>query len=251
MSQRVTAVSRRVILGAAATLGLSGQAFAQARLRPTPSCDDGDDPTPPQTAGPFFKPRSPQRSSLIEPDMAGTRLVLSGTVTTRSCRPVPRTLIDLWQANAKGIYDNAGYRLRGHQFTDADGRFRFETIVPGSYDGRTRHLHLRIQAANGRILTTQLYFPGEALNARDGLFDPALLMQTRDTAGQIEATYPIVLAMLTIQSVRSPASPFSLAKPSKVPPAFQASAEIGASSLRRTRISAPSDMRTINTVPLL
>lgn len=196
MSHRVISVSRRVILGiAAATLGLSGGAFAQRQLKPTPSCDDGDDPTPRQTAGPFFKPRSPQRASLIEPGMSGTRLVLSGTVTTRSCRPVARVLIDLWQANAKGIYDNAGYRLRGHQFTDADGRFRFETIVPGSYDGRTRHLHLRAQAANRRILTTQLYFPGEPLNRRDGLFNPALLMQTRNAGGQIEATYDIALAM--------------------------------------------------------
>lgn len=196
MSHHVTVLSRRVILGAAAaTFALPGGAFAQRRQKPTPSCDDGDDPTPPQTAGPFFKPRSPQRSSLIEPGMSGMRLVLSGTVTTRSCRPVPRVLIDLWQANTKGVYDNAGYRLRGHQFTDADGRFRFETIVPGSYDGRTRHLHLRAQAANRRILTTQLYFPGEPLNRRDGLFNPALLMQTRNAGGQIEATYDIVLAM--------------------------------------------------------
>lgn len=196
MSHRVIAVSRRVVLGAAAAaFGLTDQAFTQARLNPTPSCDDGDDPTPPQTAGPFFKPRSPQRSSLIEPGITGTRLTLSGTVTTRSCRPVPRALIDLWQANANGIYDNTGYRLRGHQFTDAEGRFRFETVVPGSYDGRTRHLHLRAQAANRRILTTQLYFPGEALNNRDGLFNPGLLMQTRNTGNQIEATYTIVLAM--------------------------------------------------------
>lgn len=196
MSHRVIAISRRVVLGAAAAaFGLPDQAFTQARLNPTPSCDDGDDPTPPQTAGPFFKPRSPQRSSLIEPGITGTRLMLDGTVATRSCAPVSGALIDLWQANAKGLYDNTGYRLRGHQFTDADGRFRFETIVPGSYDGRTRHLHLRAQAANGRILTTQLYFPGEALNNRDGLFNPALLMQTRTTGGQIAATYTIVLAM--------------------------------------------------------
>jgi len=196
MSHRVIAVSRRVVLGAAAAaFGLADQAFTQARLNPTPSCDDGDDPTPPQTAGPFFKPRSPQRSSLIEPGITGTRLTLDGTVATRSCAPVSGALIDLWQANAKGIYDNTGYRLRGHQFTDADGRFRFETIVPGSYDGRTRHLHLRAQAANRRILTTQLYFPGESLNARDGLFNSALLMQTRNAGGKIEATYTIVLAM--------------------------------------------------------
>jgi len=75
-----------------------------------------------------------------------------------------------------GVYDNDGYRLRGHQFTDAQGRYGFETIVPGLYPGRTRHFHLKVQAPGGRILTTQLYFPDEAGNARDRIFSPELLL---------------------------------------------------------------------------
>ena len=73
-------------------------------------------------------------------------------------------------------YDNNGYRLRGHQFTDADGRYAFETIVPGLYPGRTRHFHVKFQAANNPVLTTQLYFPGEPDNERDGIFRPELLL---------------------------------------------------------------------------
>ena len=79
--------------------------------------------------------------------------------------------------------DNAGYRLRGHQFTDQDGRFTLQTIVPGLYPGRTRHIHVKVQAPNGRVLTTQLYFPGEARNASDGIFSTELLMAIEDATG--------------------------------------------------------------------
>jgi protocatechuate 3,4-dioxygenase beta subunit len=54
--------------------------------------------------------------------------------------------------------------------TDAAGRYRFLTIMPASYEGRTRHLHVKVQAPGGRVFTTQLYFPGEAHNRSDRLF---------------------------------------------------------------------------------
>ena len=127
--------------------------------------------------------------------MTGTRIALAGMVLTRSCRPVPNVLLDLWQADARGVYDNKGFRLRGHQFSDARGCYRFETVVPGRYPGRTPHLHLRVQAKGRPILTTQLYFPDEAGNARDGLFDPALLMRTQAAASGVEAQYDFVLAI--------------------------------------------------------
>ena len=59
----------------------------------------------------------------------------------------------------------------GHQFTDASGAYRLETIVPGHAPG-TPAIHLKVQAPNRPALTTQLYFPGEAGNARDGIYDP-------------------------------------------------------------------------------
>ena len=69
---------------------------------------------------------------------------------------VARALLDVWHADDRGGYDTAGFRLRGHQFTDGSGRFELETIVPGLYPGRTRHIHVKVQAPNGPILTTQL-----------------------------------------------------------------------------------------------
>jgi protocatechuate 3,4-dioxygenase beta subunit len=152
-------------------------ARAQATLPLTPSCDDGDEPTPTQTEGPYFTPNSPERALLREEGMAGMPIALTGFVLTRSCRPVSGALVELWHADDAGEYDNVGYRLRGHQFTGADGRYLFETLMPGLYPGRTRHFHLKFQAPNQPVLTTQFYFPEEPGNESDGIFDPALLLQ--------------------------------------------------------------------------
>jgi protocatechuate 3,4-dioxygenase beta subunit len=156
---------------------LRSSAYAQSDLPLTPACDDDDEPTLQQTEGPYFTPNSPERTTLREAGMAGTPITLTGFVLTRSCRPVAGALVELWHANDAGEYDNVGYRLRGHQFTGADGRYLFETIVPGVYPGRTRHFHLKFQAPDQPVLTTQFYFPGEPGNERDGIFDPALLLQ--------------------------------------------------------------------------
>jgi protocatechuate 3,4-dioxygenase beta subunit len=174
--------------GPAATAG-SATTAPQA-LPPTPACDDGDDPTPAQTEGPYFSPDSPQRASLLEAGVDGDRLTVAGTVLATDCRPLRRALLDFWQADAAGQYDNQGYRLRGHQFTDADGRFRLETVVPGRYPGRTRHIHVKVQAPNRPVLTTQLYFPGEPGNGSDGIFREELLL---DMGGDRQASFTFVL----------------------------------------------------------
>ena len=170
-------------------------AGAAGTLAPTPACDDGDDPTLAQTEGPYFTPNSPERASLLEAGMAGQRLVVAGTVLTTGCRPVRRALLDFWQADDAGQYDNQGYRLRGHQFSDAQGAWRLATVVPGLYTGRTRHIHVKVQAPDGPVLTTQLYFPGEPANDRDGIFRPELLLaDLRDRGDTRQASFTFVLA---------------------------------------------------------
>ena len=69
---------------------------------------------------------------------------------TTSGKPVPNALIDFWQADARGAYDNSGYRFRGHQFTNAKGQYTLFTLVPGLYPGRTKHIHVKVQAPRGR-----------------------------------------------------------------------------------------------------
>ncbi|MEN9935623.1 MAG: dioxygenase [Chloroflexota bacterium] len=166
---------------------------AEASLPATPPCDDDDDATLAQTEGPYYTPNTPERASLLEPGMPGTRLVVSGAVLTTGCQPVARALIDFWQADDAGAYDNAGFTLRGHQFTDDQGRYRLETIMPGLYPGRTRHIHVRVQAPNQPLLTTQLYFPDEPANDRDRIFHPSLVMALQDAADGKEGAFDFVL----------------------------------------------------------
>lgn len=192
----VGARRRFLVTGAAAVAGLtlqqSNTAFAQS-LPLTPQCRDGDEPTPPQTAGPFFKPNSPQRFDLVEPGMGGPVLELSGFMLDRSCKPIAGALIDVWQADQRGQYDNRGFRLRGHVFSDANGKYRLRTVRPAAYAGRTAHIHVRAQAPGGTLLTTQLYFPDEPGNARDSLFRRELLVQLAQGGDGLSARFDFVL----------------------------------------------------------
>ncbi len=166
-------------------------AFAQPAASP-PACAPGR-VTPAATEGPYYKSGAPQRTSLLEAGMPGPKLVITGQVFTRTCKPVARAWLDFWQADARGAYDNAGYRLRGYQVADSAGRFSLETVSPGEYPGRTPHIHVKVRAPNGPVLTTQLYFPGDAANQRDALFRPELVMQMRNTANGKAATFNFVL----------------------------------------------------------
>ena len=159
-------ITRRRILGAAILVPLEG--LAQ-------TCGIA---TPRQTEGPFFKTNSPQRINLIESGSKAARFVVVGRVLSPGCKPVAKALLDFWHSDEQGAYDNRGFRYRGHQFTDADGRFRLETILPAEYPGRTRHIHVKAQAPNRRVLTTQLYFPNDPGNKRDGLYQPELEMKS-------------------------------------------------------------------------
>jgi protocatechuate 3,4-dioxygenase beta subunit len=151
-------------------------------LAPTPACGDADDfaETMAQTEGPYFTPNSPERADLLEPGMPGTKLVVTGYVYSTDCAPIANALLDFWQCNDAGVYDNEGYTLRGHQFTDEAGRYELTTIVPGIYTGRTRHIHVKVQEPDQPVLTSQLYFPDVPENATDGIFDPSLVMDFSD-----------------------------------------------------------------------
>jgi protocatechuate 3,4-dioxygenase beta subunit len=179
---------------AAATvaLGLPRVAWGEAPL--TPACHDGDEPTMAQTDGPFFKPRSPERADLIEPGIKGRPMILSGQVLDRGCRPLGHALVDLWHADEKGEYDNISFRYRGHVITGPDGAFRFRTIVPALYTGRTRHFHVKVQPAGAPLLTTQLYFPNEPANRRDGFFRSELVMRMDRVGEDVEGRFDFVVA---------------------------------------------------------
>ena len=179
----------------AGTAGSAAPSAAPAgqALAPTPAC--GDDPTPSQTEGPFFTTGSPSKADLAADVSSGTKLALTGTVLTTACQPVKQAKLDFWQADHGGEYDNEGFRLRGHVFTDDQGRYRITTVMPGLYPGRTRHIHVRAQPPGGRALTTQLYFPGEAANARDGIYRKECEVTMTGAGGDgKQASFTFVLA---------------------------------------------------------
>jgi protocatechuate 3,4-dioxygenase beta subunit len=180
----------RALAGIPAAGWLAGRSEAWTHLEPTPAC--GDEPTPASPSGPFFKPDSPERASLREAGLDGPRLVVSGLVLTTGCRPLARALLDFWHADTAGQYDVSGFRLRGHQYTDASGRFRLETILPGTY-GRARHIHVRAQVPGGPLLTTELFFQDDPSNHGDGLFKPRLAMVVSGGGAERQALFDFVL----------------------------------------------------------
>jgi protocatechuate 3,4-dioxygenase beta subunit len=132
--------------------------------------------------GPFYKAGAPERSSLWEPGMEGRKLVVSGRVLNTRCEPVPYALIDAWQCDANGVYDNEGYRMRGRLKTDGKGKYELVTILPPPYKVaadryRPAHIHLKLSAPGAKLLTTQLYFDGDRWNAVDRAYRKSLTLR--------------------------------------------------------------------------
>jgi protocatechuate 3,4-dioxygenase beta subunit len=169
-------------------------AKSAALLEPTPAVGDDDlQTTPQETIGPAFKPDSPLKNNFRESGVTGALVTLTGFVLDRKGKPIKGAVLDFWHADADGQYDFTGFRCRGHQFTEANGRYELQTILPGVYPGRTRHYHVRLQAPPGPILTTQLYFPSEPGNSSDFLFRRDLLVNMRDTNQGRLANFNFVL----------------------------------------------------------
>jgi protocatechuate 3,4-dioxygenase beta subunit len=202
----ISAFSRRRFLCALATSttpvafllrtrAIAGNDSPSLTLEPTPAVGDPLKPTPEETSGPFFRPDSPLKKNLREPGLGGSPIKLLGFVLDPKGNSAPGVLLDFWHADDQGKYDLKGYRCRGHQFSDADGGYALETILPGLYPGRTRHYHVRLQAAHGPILSTQLYFPNESRNETDSLFRPDLLIKLRKGAAGSVAIFNFVVQL--------------------------------------------------------
>jgi len=128
----------------------------------------------------------------------GERIIVRGRVVDESNRPVPNTIIEIWQANAAGRYDHPGdqhdapldpnFHGEGRVFTDADGWYEFTSIKPGAYPWgnhpnawRPNHIHYSLFGAGfGQRLITQMYFPGDPLLPLDPIFLATPDQQARD-----------------------------------------------------------------------
>ena len=139
--------------------------------------------------GPYYRAGAPERNVLAGEGVPGTPLVIAGRVTGADCtRGLAGVELDVWHATHDGHYDNDGtmrvaasqFLLRGRVRTDADGRYRVTTIVPGRYlngkQYRPAHVHVKLRSAGLAPLTTQLYFPDDPYNAVDPFIHPSLVM---------------------------------------------------------------------------
>ncbi len=129
--------------------------------------------TPQATEGPFYFDTDLVRRDIVE-DRVGAPLRMAVRVVRvdENCRPLEGVLVDLWHADAAGVYsgypgqlgglDTSGQTfLRGIQATGADGIARFDTIYPGWYPGRTVHIHFKVHYQGNSYVTSQFYFPDE------------------------------------------------------------------------------------------
>ena len=129
----------------------------------------GDCATTSDILGPFYRPGSPVRSNLIIPGEGGKIIELAGTVKHQDCiTPYINAKVELWHCDNNGVYDNSSdaFRYRGTTFTDENGSYTFQTVLPVPYDVgngtiRPAHFHMMITADDYQPLVTQLYFSGD------------------------------------------------------------------------------------------
>ncbi len=181
--------------------------------------------TPAQPEGPFYP------VAIGEDDWDLTRVAggsgraegevieVAGQILDAACKPLPGSIVEVWQANTHGLYDHPRDRPGGRVFdpnfqgyarltADRDGRYRFVTIVPGAYPAasdwvRPPHIHYKVRTPSGRSITTQMYFAGDPLNDKDlllarlspaarGLVEVAFDTKTAD--GRRRGTFSPVLS---------------------------------------------------------
>lgn len=158
--------------------------------------------------GPFYKTNPPARTKIAADSEPGERLLLSGIVKNVDCTPVENAIVDLWQANSAGVYDSSNnYNLRGQTLSGSNGAYSFDTVLPGVYSGRPRHLHVKVSKGNYNI-TTQLYFAGDSLIASDPWASVAaakerILAYSKNTKNQWEASYDFTINQSVITSQAS------------------------------------------------
>ena len=154
--------------------------------------------TPSVIEGPYFRIGAPQRESLIEPGISGERMLLTGRVLTTADKPIPGAVLQFWMSDDEGNYDMVGYKLHGYTFSDEEGRYSLEVIVPACYEPRhAKHIHVKVQGIS-RPLTTQLYFSDDEERLKDNWYNPELDVQVQDgpDGGKV-GTFDFVLQQVT------------------------------------------------------
>lgn len=172
--------------------------------------------TPSQTEGPFYPLALPKDSDFDllrngnQNYPKGQSAWLEGNVSDMAGKPVTGAQVEIWQCDHDGHYHHPGdggkadqrFQGFGRVTAGADGNYRFRTMRPVAYSGRTPHVHVKVRLGNRELLTTQLYVAGDASNARDflwrGLNEPdraALTIPFTQSGDGLKARFPIIVAI--------------------------------------------------------
>ena len=176
-------------------------------------------PTPAQTEGPYYPVEMPADSDAdllrngARVYSQGVAAWVEGRVSDGAGVPVKGAVVEIWQCDHLGHYHHPGDGNRadksfqgfGRSVVQADGAYRFHTLRPVRYTGRTPHIHVKVRLGERELLTTQLYVAGEAQNAADPLWgalrDPAdraaitVRFQAPQAGAPLRAWFPIVVAV--------------------------------------------------------
>jgi len=198
---------RTLLAGVAAFVAcpaLIASVRAQTRLQPTPA----------QTEGPFYPVELPADTDFDLLAQGGRHYRqgqpawLDGHVVDTAGRPVTGAVVEIWQCDHQGHYHHPGdggradpaFQGYGRVAVGADGRYRFRTIRPAPYTGRTPHIHVKVHLGRRALLTTQVYVEGEPRNESDGLWRrldaagrAALTVPFRPVADGLHASFPLVV----------------------------------------------------------
>jgi protocatechuate 3,4-dioxygenase beta subunit len=162
--------------------------------------------TPSAPDGPYYIPGTPEKRRIAKSGTVGEPMRFLGQVLSKSGAPVDRATIEVWHADGGGDYDNSDFNCRGHQFTDAEGRFEFETVRPFGYghksrslagivDYRSAHIHVKIRT-NGETFTTQVWFPGDPRNPQDiaySKFEDTNVVRCEDEGDELTCRFDFVV----------------------------------------------------------
>jgi protocatechuate 3,4-dioxygenase beta subunit len=156
--------------------------------------------------GPYFRLGAPERSNLLEPGDK-PELILSGRVLNEKGTPIPRAVVQLWMSDAVGNYDMITHRYTGYQYTDAEGRYEFTSIIPGCYEPRdAKHIHVKVQG-DSQPITTQLYIEGEPGTENDAFYSEKMLIRCKlDENGVKHGTFDFVIKQVTTRENVTPES---------------------------------------------
>jgi protocatechuate 3,4-dioxygenase beta subunit len=154
--------------------------------------------TPADGEGPFYRAGAPERTDLRLAGSASPTLTVSGTVRAEDGKVLPGVLLDLWHADAAGVYDMSTreFRHRGKVKTDAEGRYRVVTNLPGQYGQglRPRHIHVKLSGDRLYPLTTQMYFMVRPDRDAPRELVVALSWSGQGKDRQAAGTWPVILA---------------------------------------------------------